>query len=63
LRRIKVLKSGEVIVDSYQPHSFAKNQDHSNSVELLDRLRQISSKKMVNTEVLKMILDEIDDKK
>jgi len=81
LRRIKILKAGEIKVDSYQPHSFVQNQVFLSNREILDRFREMSSKKSIKrvskksglvydddkilfaTEVINIILNEIDDEK
>jgi len=62
LRRIKILKAGEVEVDSYQPHSFTRNQDFLSNIEILDRLSKMSSKKNIKKISKKSRLPYDDDK-
>ncbi len=47
MKRIKILKAGEVEVDSYKPHSFTKNQDFLSSIEVLSKLNKMNSKKNI----------------
>ena len=47
MRRIKVLKAGEVEVDTYRPHSFTQLQDSLSSAELIARLHKKNSKKNI----------------
>ncbi len=62
MRRIKVLKAGEVEVDRYQPHSFTQNQNTSNGIDILDRLTMMSSKKAIKKIAKKSGLRYDDDK-
>ncbi len=47
MRRIKIIKAGEVAVSPFVPHDFTKNEGFLSSMELLETLRAKSSKRAI----------------
>ncbi len=47
MRRIDILKAGEVKVERFLPYSFTKNEEYLSSMQLLERLRERSSRREI----------------
>ena len=47
MRRIKIIKAGEVAVSPFVPQTFTKNEEFLSSIELLEILRAKSSKRAI----------------
>ena len=47
MKRIKIVKAGEVVGSPFPPHSFTQNEDFLSTIELLETLRAKSSKRAI----------------
>ena len=47
MRRIKIVKAGEVVVSPFIPHSFTQNEEFLSTIGLIEVLRAKSSKKAI----------------
>ena len=47
MRRIRIVKAGEVAVSPFVPHSFTKNEEFLSTIGLIEILRAKSSKKAI----------------
>lgn len=47
MRRIKIVKAGEVAVSPFAPQNFTQNEEFLSSIELLETLRTKSSKRAI----------------
>ena len=47
MRRIRIVKAGEVAVSPFVPHSFTQNEEFLSTMELIKALREKSSKKAI----------------